>query len=65
MSWSHQTFRLVLAVKLLGIMFTNRCWPNTFYTITAEDAEIGRCDQPLIDVGIQLWCFRNPLKYGG
>ena len=36
---SHQTFRPVLAVKLLGIMLRNRCWPTTFHTITAEDAD--------------------------
>ena len=27
---SHQTFRLVLYVKLLGSMLRNRCWPNHF-----------------------------------
>ena len=36
---SHQTFRLVLAVKLMGIMLRNRCWPTTLHTITAEDAD--------------------------
>ena len=30
MSRSHQTFRSVLAVKLLGIMLRNRWWPTTF-----------------------------------
>jgi hypothetical protein len=35
---SHQTFCLVVAVKLLGIMFQFRCWPTIFYTITAGDA---------------------------
>ena len=36
---SHQTFRSVLAEKLLGIMLGNRWWPTTFLTITAEDAD--------------------------
>ena len=36
---SHQTFRPVLAVKLLGITLRNRCWPTTFQTITTEDAD--------------------------
>ena len=36
---SHQTFCPVLAVKLLGIMLRNRCWPIAFHTITAEYAD--------------------------
>ena len=36
---SHQTLRLVPAVKLLGIMFRNRWWPITFHTITAGDVD--------------------------
>jgi hypothetical protein len=36
---SHQTFHPVLAVKLLGFMLRNRCWPTTFHTITTEDAD--------------------------
>ena len=36
---SHQTFRPVLAVKLMGIMFKNRWWATGFHTITAEDAD--------------------------
>ena len=36
---SHQTFRPVLAVKLLGIMLRNRCWPTTFHIITAENVD--------------------------
>jgi len=36
---SHQTFRPVLAVKLLGMMFKNGCWPTTFHTITNEDVD--------------------------
>ena len=35
----HQTFRPVLAVKLLRIMFRNRCWPTTFHTIITGDAD--------------------------
>ena len=35
---SPQTFRPVPAMKLLGIMFKYRCWPTTFHTITAGDA---------------------------
>ena len=35
---SHQTLRLVLAVKLLGIMLRNRWRSTTFLTITAGDA---------------------------
>ena len=37
---SHQTICLVLAVKLLGIMWRNRCWSTTFRTITSGDAHI-------------------------
>ena len=39
MPQSHQTFRSVLAVKLLGIMLRNRWWPTTFLTIPAGDAD--------------------------
>ena len=38
-SQSHQTFHLVPAVKLLGIMLRNRCRPTTFHTIATEDAD--------------------------
>jgi hypothetical protein len=38
MPQSHQTFHPVPTMKLLGIMFKNRCWPTTFHTITAGDA---------------------------
>ena len=41
---SHQTFCLVRAVRLLGIMFRNRCWPTTFRIITAEDVD-GWCQK--------------------
>jgi hypothetical protein len=48
---SHQISYPVLAVKLLGIMLRNRCWPTTFHTITTEDADdvakSNRCDEPL------------------
>jgi len=37
---SHQTFRSIPTVKLLGIMFINRFCPTTFHTITAGDAHI-------------------------
>ena len=36
---SHQTFRPVPTVNLLGIMFKNRCWPSTSHTVKAEDAD--------------------------
>jgi hypothetical protein len=35
---SHQTFRPVLALQLLGIILRNRCWPTTFHTFAAGDA---------------------------
>jgi hypothetical protein len=44
---SHQTLRMVPTVKLLGIMFRNRCWPTTFDTITIGDAD-GRCRKRLV-----------------
>ena len=47
---SHETFRSVLTVKLLGIMLGNRRWPTTFLTITAQMPTDGLgtapCDQP-------------------
>jgi hypothetical protein len=39
---SHQPFRPVLALKLVGITLRNRCWPTAFHTITAGDVD-GRC----------------------
>ena len=36
---SHQTFRSVPTVELLGIMLRNRCWPTTAHTITAVNAD--------------------------
>ena len=49
---SHQTFHPVLAVKLLGIMLRSRCWPTSFHTLTAGDANgwcgKWRCDQLLM-----------------
>ena len=47
MSRPHQTFRQVPIVKLLGIMFRNRCWPITFQTITAGDADGWCLDSPV------------------
>ena len=44
---SHQTFRLVLTVKLLGIMLRNRWWSTTFLTITAGD--------------VDGWCWNCPV----
>ena len=38
---SHQTFRLVLAVKSLGIVLRKQCWPTTFHTITTKHADDG------------------------
>jgi hypothetical protein len=38
---SQQSYRPVLAVKLFGIMVSNRCRPSTFRTITAGDATGG------------------------
>ena len=32
---SHQTFSPVPTMKLLGIMFRNRCWPIIFHTMAA------------------------------
>ena len=36
---SHQTFRPVWAMNLLGILLRNRCWLTTFHTITAGHAD--------------------------
>ena len=36
---SHQTFRSVSTVKLLGIMFRIRCWPTTFQPFITRDAD--------------------------
>ena len=44
---SHQTFHPVLAMKLLRIMLRNKCWPTTFYTILAGDAD--------------RWCQKQPV----
>ena len=50
--WSHQTFRLVLAVKFMGITLRNKCWPPPLFTLVQPEmptygASNGRCDQPL------------------
>ena len=52
MPQSHQPFRPVPAVKLLGTMFRNRCWPTTVHTIVVRDADGWClkwlvCEQPL------------------
>jgi hypothetical protein len=41
LSWPdpHQRFRLVPAVKLLGIMLRNRCWLSLFHIVTTGDAD--------------------------
>ena len=41
---SHQAFRPILALKLLGIVLRNRCWPTTFDIITVGGAE-GWCQK--------------------
>jgi hypothetical protein len=60
---SHPTFRPVLAMKLLGIMLRNRCWPATLYTITTEiltdGTRSGRCDRPLNYISL-LICVTWP-----
>ena len=47
MPWSHQTFRLVSTVKLLGIMLRNTCWSTTFHIVTARDVD-GCCHKWLV-----------------
>ena len=47
---SHQTFRSVLTVKLLGVTLRNTWWPTTFLTITAGDAD-GWCRKCLVWIG--------------
>ena len=39
MPQSHQTFCPVSAMKLLGIVFRNRCWHTTIYIITVGDPD--------------------------
>ena len=54
---SHQTFRPVPTVKLLGIMLRNRCWSTTtFHTITTVDADRW-CHKWLV------WSTPHPLTY--
>jgi hypothetical protein len=36
---SHQTFRPVRVMKLLGIMLRNRCWSTIFHIITTRDID--------------------------
>ena len=47
MPQSHQTFRPVPAMKLLEIMFTNRCRSTTFHIITAGN--------------VDGWCLKWPV----
>ena len=64
--WSRQTFRLVRAMKLLGIMLRNRCWPTTFHTITAGDGDGWcLCDQPLMHRSHQTLCLVPTMKLLG
>jgi hypothetical protein len=37
--WSHQKICSISAMKLLGILFINKCWPTTSHTITAKDVD--------------------------
>ena len=36
---SHQTFRPIPTMKIVGVMLRNRCKPTTFHTITAGGAD--------------------------
>ena len=60
MPQSHPTFCPVPAMKLLGIMFINRCWPTTFHITIARDvdgcAKSGWCDHPLTPQSHQIFC---------
>ena len=51
MCQSHQRFHPVLAVKLMGIMVRNKCWPPFFTLLQPEmptdGARSGQCDQPI------------------
>ena len=47
MAQPNQNFGPVPAVKLLGIMLRNRCWPTTFHTITVGDAD-GWCQNWMV-----------------
>ena len=60
---SHQTFRLNLIVKLLGIILRTICWPTGFHPTAAGDV-VGWCHKwpvwsaPQPDVPNQTWpCF--------
>ena len=55
----HQTFPLVPTMKLLGIMFKNRHWSNTFHTITAEDVD-GWCLNWMVWTTPQYMINMNP-----
>ena len=51
---SHQCFRPVPAMKLMGIMLMNRYWPTTFHTIPDRDAG-GWCNER------RVWSARQPV----
>ena len=44
---SHQTFRPVPTMKLLGIMLRNRCWPTTFHIVIVANVD-GWCHKWLV-----------------
>ena len=49
---SHRTFHPVPAVKLLRILLRSRCWPTTFHTVAAKDAD-GWCHKWLVRLAPQ------------
>ena len=63
--WWHQTFRPVLAVKLMGIiMLRNRCWPINFHTIIVEDVD-GWCWKRSPTLGAHTHAHSCPWVLGG
>ena len=65
MPWSHQPFCPVPTLKLLEILLRNKCWPTTFHTITAGDANAWCHNwpiwlaQPLIGLYKLMWGYTN------
>ena len=59
---SHQTFRPILAVKLLGVMFKYRHWPTTFHTITAIDANGWCLNWPVWSIPQPVWNHLDALS---
>ena len=55
---SHQNFRPIPAVKLLGILLRSRCWPTTFHTNTAGDTDGGCQNWP---VPLIRLCSQRPM----